>query len=402
MQTQISTGRAIRQFQAWLEAVGIPFRSESSGVTLSNADGTEMQVQFVDGAEVLSDSSLSLVPAHLLTSRDRSVAFGAFHAVTRAAGYGEPVPVDRGAEPNRRLTFADSFWDVALRHRELHRAPNPSPEKMKKYAHIVARACWRFMRMNQDLCERQGWEFEDVQTLANMWLVNFCGHFEVANPTQNQNEGMLTNYLNQRFYDLFKLVRLKNKSQLPDLDTFQYAVFGHVFRPRSSEIVDSSQGNTAAAWPDQNDPRNERVLRCLRCDSRDLGYVTSTSRSKPNLYVCNSCGAKATEWKMEHSDVDEAFLRRRNEMGCYASDAGRRKLADNLLTRKLAEMPHDRMVSALTAIIDNEDADPGTRREARYRLAQHAKTCSSCACSSIDSWEEDEEAVSEDALCVSE
>lgn len=361
---------ALAQVRSWLRAVNIPFMCAEDGVDLlvEGRNSEVVAVSITESGEVVSNDSYVTVPADQILHKNVDIALASFFSITSAAGYGNVRPIDRGPEPNTKLMLKEDPELVAMRHTEFRRAPDPKPAMFKQYHALMAKACWRFIRMNPDLCARHGVEHDDLMTYARVFLVNFLGHFEVPNPTNNDNERLFTNYMHQRFAEVFKMTQKKERSCIPDAETAQIALVG--------QIVDTP-----------------RFLLNKSASKSDESNLSSVDIADPRNYLFEE-------------KIDTDFINRHNELGEFKSDFIRRRRATAVLEKHLASMPHDQMVEALVEAKQNENFSFDARREARLRLDDHVKVCATCAqaaeLSPVTGLEEDEEVAGVDADCALE
>lgn len=363
-------GRLVER--GWVEGVGCCSKEQGEAGTLLYA---------LAGVAVRMDD---------LRSRDLYRALGAFHAVTERAGYGKPLPFERGEEPKNKLHYADNFELVSMRHRELRRSPNPDAATLKKYKPVIDKAAWTFLRWNNKLCARQGLEHDDLVQYAMIWTVNFLANYQVVDRGNSNNERMLYTHLLQRFGNFQEVLEKKARSISPDRDTFKVATQGSVEDyNRVSSGLGGPRSNRSLSWQDANKKP---------CDCAQLNTLETIENGgfDPGC-TCTS----------DDDGVDVAYLDRNSELDLSSPDA-RRASASDLLGRLLGELPHEEMVERLRAVaeVDVRNIDPVARDEARRRLRVHAKDCKECGESVLPEQarqsvlEEDEEVAGVDASSV--
>ncbi len=322
--------QAVRVAHSWLRAVNVPATDSARpgcDIAVKCADGAVIDVALVLSFEdELPDSAGLVVLAGDMANPNLDVAFEALHVITEEAGYGRPVPVDRG--PRIRV-YGDDFFLVCARHTEFRRAPDMPSEKQKKYAPLVARACRSFFAKNAKLCAMHGYEVQDLTTYAWTWTNIFVHSYEVRKETNAQgddNERLFTKYMKDQFFHLFKQMLDANKKLFPDPDTVHIALMGRTFDENHSVEKYST------------DPRE--------------GIAT----------------------QLDASGDDRFSLEEPKEV----SADRRRRAAAKVLKENLARLPHDVMVQKLKETSENENRDYQTRREARRLLRVHAKGCAAC------------------------
>ena len=254
------TARALCQTMAWLRADGIPCAldpSDTAGLLVTKVDGGEIRIRFLAGEDPLESpvaaSGHLTILAKELASTDAQIALKTFHTITQAAGWGTPIPVNRGADPTASLHYHDNFELISFRHCEFRRVPNPPPAELAQYDKVVAGACYRFFQKNIALCDRNGIELEDLETYAKIWTCNYLGLYKVAIETKNDNIRKLRVHLGQRFTELFCMITKKERNCLPTNEACQIAFFGTIV-DRNHEIegfsVDPRREEYVPRWHD--------------------------------------------------------------------------------------------------------------------------------------------------------
>lgn len=325
-QQQPKNALALNVARSWLRAVGATVHDSSqSGCDLSVEvrGGGRLEVAVVadlDGN--LPDGEVLILLADELGSYDKDTALDAFHIITELAGYGRPMPVDRGVAPTKAEVYGKDIFLTASRHREFRAAPNLTKVKADEYKPIVLRACRNFFWRNTKLCLAHGYQVEDLSTFAWVWTHNFVHRYEIAHPTHkdgDDNQRLLTKYLKNRFGELYDLMLRQGKRVLVEADVAQIALLGRVLD--SNEVIQKAP--------------------------------------------------------IEPEDIDsKPTKRRKTPRG--PSIARRKKAASEVLKANLAALPHDVMVSRLTECAESLVRDYVTRREARRQLLMHFNSCALC------------------------
>lgn len=343
---QPKNAQAVRVAMSWLRAVDIP--SEASAkpgcdIAMKAADGTTVDVAFVYGLDGELPEDCIVIDAAEMSSPKRDVALVAFHILTESAGHGRPTPVDRGAEPTKRI-YGDDFFAAAARHTEFRLAPNLGNEKMKQYGSIVARQTRVFFSRNARLCSLHGYEVEDLMTYAWVWTHIFAHKFErqdLQTEKGDDNERLLTKFLKDRFTEFYGHLRRVGKNTFPEADTFSTVMMGR------AEVVSEPS----------YDPRKDPTL-----------AFSGAETDKP---------APAPEENAEAA-------------------ARKRKAFANVLKKnleRLGEADHGLMVTRLLEESRNTQRDFQTRRVARQLLRKHAVNCPDCAELDLGSFSDDGEEV---------
>jgi len=358
---EAKNSRAVSILKAWCRAVGISYRvSAVAGVDLSvvAADGSAVLVQVQAADSETAPSSAVVLPASVITGRKIRDSFALFEGFQTTLGYEPKTPVDRGALPESKLSYHDHFEDVAFRHSELHRCPNPDPEHLARYETTAKKATHNFLNLNKRLCEDNMLDFDDLFAVyASMWTVVYIGYYEVPaeQDIADNNERKLYTYLWQRFGELRELLYKKGRSTLVTLDT---ASIGQHGRPTS--------------W---NSSLNRNTADAL--EGSGGGHTT----------------AKVDHWyareDAEEDEQDEDYISRHCELDLRTPNT-RRASATRLLENSLTALGHDQMIVTLQAAIENDRIHPDARKEATRRLADHQQGCSACVHLSVPALEEDE------------
>jgi hypothetical protein len=321
--------RAVCQTSSWLTAVGVEnFPTEISGVDLiaKSKDGKEISIVVAVDAQAIPSTAIC-IPATDIASSDTTVALTAFHKITKAIGYGTPIPVDRGVRPLKKPYYRDDFEAVSMRHSEFRKVPNPPEAELQKYDKVINNCCLNFQKWgrNRSLMERNQMGIEDLKTYAQVWACSYLGLYKVQKETVNDNVRKLTAFLRQRFAEFAQTLQRKELSCLPSPDTVHVALRGGPFE---SENVDE--------W--------------LSTDIRGTGTVEETDEN----------------WKRKHAQID------------ISSAAARNQSAKKMLENYLQGLPHDKMIEILENASENEALCHTAHSEARKRLRLHRQQCSIC------------------------
>lgn len=336
--------------RSWLRANKIPFDKSSvpgCDFTVQGRMG-DIEVRLCERKdETAPGANVVDVLASDITHKKLDVAFAAYHRITEAAGFGKPVPVDRGPQPAQKLCYTDEPFLVCVRHSAYRRSPNPSPEKYTAYDTVMHKACWNFYGLNQDTCRRWGQSVEDLRTVAMVLLAIFCSQIEDDEKSVEDNEQTLYVWLRQRFAEIFKIESQKERSTMPDADTVSIALLGKAYRGR---MEFDSDGDAVLSFEYHNDPRAAE-------GEEDFG-----------LTLAGSLGVEQED--REH--------KKRNRKLNTSNPTTRKKSAKDALETGLANLGHDGMVYALGFAHQNILINSDARREAGKRLKAHVAECSEC------------------------
>lgn len=200
--------RAMTVLAGWLEAGAIPFNIVGSTIEVGEA-----KVE-------ITDENAGRYTATL------DKALPAFWELTEKAGYGRPEVIQRGEAPDG-VRYKDDPELVAMRHREFRTVAN-LPDRVYKdenYQRIIAWYCGRFFRTNFHLCQRAGYDVDDIKTYAWLYLTNFYGRWRHLDKDVHDEKGygngkMFCSYLQQRLYsDLKPLLIRKSRNIVIDGET---------------------------------------------------------------------------------------------------------------------------------------------------------------------------------------
>lgn len=330
--------RALNVLKSWLRANQIPFSGakDDADLVVSGKTGDVPVRVLAENASQL-DGAIDIVATDLM-HRNRDVALKSYHVLTEAAGFGSPMPFDRGEEPEQKPLSTDDEFLVGIRHTEVRRSPNPDPAKFAEYDKVLHKAVWTFYNVNRDFCRRIGYSVEDLMSYAQTMLISFCARTEDESLPRSENEKTLYVYLRQRFAEIYKIMTQKDRSMTPDADTVSIALLNKSYR------ADMNLG-----FEYENDPRDvegdELMVRML--------------------------GSKGSE------PSDAEYRNRKRQLDC-SSPTKRKSSASKMLRARLEAMPHDDMVELLTTSTKNILIAPDARREAGKQLKKHNAACTIC------------------------
>lgn len=227
-----NNSRAVQQLVSWFRAVDIPVSDiTDDSLTIIATDGRNIDVITAQdtGTEALIDRNTAIIPATISGLRVSQV-MRFFHSITRIAGYGEPVPVDRGTEPVLKATHKD-FDLTVIRHREFRRAPNPTPESLARCTKTINSAVRNFLRNNHKICAAHGHDIDDLLSYGHIWAVNFLGLHDLPSQYSNQ-QNILYSYIKQRLKHFLDMLHKKERGKVKagedpvagvlDIDTCSY------------------------------------------------------------------------------------------------------------------------------------------------------------------------------------
>jgi len=340
----MNTFTARNLIRSWLRANKVPFTKSTVAGCDFSVQGRlgDIEVRVCERRDQTKPAPNVIdVLATDITGKKLDVAFAAYHVITSAAGYGNPVPVDRGVQPEQKLCYTDDDFLVCVRHTAFRRSPNAPAEKYAKYDKVMHKACWNFYNLNNSPCRRWGKSVEDLRTYAMVLLNIFCAQIEDEEKDDQHNEQTLYVWLRQRFAEIFKILSAKERSTMPDADTVAVALLGKAYRGRANFNADGE----AAPIVEQ-----------------DVAYIH---------------GFKDYSNPIDEQPVDDDY-RDRNRKLDTSNPTARKRSAAKLLREGLAAMDHDGMVSTLKFAKQNILLHSDARREAAKQLRLHQEGCDIC------------------------
>lgn len=338
----MNTTTARNLVRSWLRANNVPFiKSTIPGCDFSIQGRLgDVEVRITARRDETAPAPHVIdVLASDITHKRLEVAFGAYHVITSAAGFGTPIPVDRGEQPNQNLCYKDEDFLVCVRHTALRRSPNAPNNKFDKYDKVMHKACWTYYNLNNDQCRRLGKSVEDLRTYAMVLLNIFCAQIEDEDKDNQHNEQTLYVWLRQRFAEIFKILSNKERSMMPDADTVCIALLGQSYR---GQMKFDSDGNTVPLAEDS------------------FGELTGSSFNSDTSYEDDS------EYKKRNNKLDTR------------TPVTRKRSASDMLRQKLEALPHDDRIYRLGFAFQNPLINNDARREAGKQLKLHMATCVTC------------------------
>lgn len=334
---------AVRRVLSWLEAVEIPAKigdGEMSDIVTITVDGAVRRITVAFEPTCTTTDTLN-ISADKINHTNVDVAIGDFFRLTSALGYGFRLPVNRGSVEKAKVNFNESFDDIALRHRDFRRAPNPPKGKLAQYEKVVMNLCKRFIYRNQTLCNNSLLSAEDLYSYAMVWECNFWGSFAVE--SEDENVKLLSSYIQQKLIDFRKLLIRKMRNCTPDFQTAALAYSGTTenYTVKKSSNIDG-QNSFELDIQDLNDP--ESLL---------TGELAMEAQKLAN---------------------GELSTKRTRRTG---------RIPSTELSEALNSLPHDKLISVLTEASENRYIHADARQEARRQLHAHYGSCEHCRTAAV-------------------
>lgn len=200
MRYSTKANRAKVQLHTWLNAVGVPCTDIPGALAVEVlTKGGKRKVLSIDVPNEPSIPGDIVVKFNDIRAKNLEDAKKYFGKLIHRLGYKPVTPVDRGVDNND-----DDFELFTFRHKELRRSPNPPPAFFEEYKGVVRRCVNNFYYPNQKFCLRIGLDRDDLMSYAWLYATIFEANFKVLDPTQNDNQRLLTTHLNQRLGALQK------------------------------------------------------------------------------------------------------------------------------------------------------------------------------------------------------
>jgi hypothetical protein len=336
--------RATLAIASWSDACGIQWKQSQSGSDLLLMDTLgrphDLVIEPTATETATFTNPVLRAVASDMTSDERDVAFGAFHKLTDALGYGKPIPVDRGAEPDKKLCYKDEMELVALCHNLLRMSPNLAPEKIAPYAQVIDNCTRFYANKFKRFFDLFGYKQSDLATYSYMWFLIWHHHYRKLFAPVVENKKLLTRYIQQRFINFGGTVQSKADGCFPEGESVTVAFYEESLGkpPVKRAATSTREGATGPVLP----------------------FATEHEYNKP------VDAADDEEYQRTHNLLDKR------------SETKRRKSAAAMLADLLSQLPHDRLVSVLTETEANGSFEYDARMEARRQLRKHQESCSVC------------------------
>lgn len=382
--------RAVSVAHSWLTAVGIPFKKSSIDgfdIDVEKPSGLMMEVAIADSLGGIPFGGI-IVSAEALSSSNKGVALNAFHEITNAAGYGKPIPIDRGIDPDHKLNFDDEFELIAMRHREFRLAPNPPPEVMKKYEPTINNIVRHYYNSpkNRPLLVRIGYTEGDLKTYALVWAINYIHKYTIMNDAGDENIKLLTNHIKQRFNEFFPLLWRKASEWFPAPSIITTGLYEGI--PSKKHVESLDVGNSEARHDLVQPTRLVAKVGFRDNSTKSIeDYVTPSAKEAflPTPHFSSNGYEDHSRAKMFYTDPriedkdDPEYTKQHNKLD-KSSDAARKRSAANLLQEQLLTLPHDKRVKTLMWAVENASLAVDARKEAVRQIKKHRIDCSELAC----------------------
>ncbi len=222
--------RAVTQLLSWSKVIGL----DLNPIGPYSFEVPQGKVQVVDGVLVAeSPTSKAKVQLEDFMNRDVSVSVKAFNDVTEVLGLGRPNPLANRTPSKKRLKYTDEPEMIALRHMEVRRVPNASPEELKLYDRVVRAAVKYNYYKFYTYFQKAQLGRDDLYSYALMWTNNFLGAMKVPDHLARKDENckLLCAHLKQRFVDLRNVQARKNRSVVISRDVFELALGNNTTMP---------------------------------------------------------------------------------------------------------------------------------------------------------------------------
>jgi cytochrome c-type biogenesis protein CcmH/NrfF len=399
--------QGVHILKSYLNALSIEYSEVSeTQLKVKKVSGGAFSVAVGDGhAEVAVD------PAKI-SSFEISTALDALHKVTEFGGYGRPMPVNRGESNVGRISYADNYEEVYLRHKIFRRSPNLNAEQLEPYMRVIRtcarKAAFRF----KSVFGPMGHSEDDLVNIGRVHAISFL-HNYATSKDKIDNIKLLTEFLHQRFAEFAKIAFKKARNAT----CLQQDV-----RSESSETSEGEEvsyidtfAEADAVRPDEEYEEDVFALTCSDGSQRMLsvksdgflGLVMYLDGRQLTKYEA----AVLTEQLRSGEIKKERIVKAAEEEQEGDSPKSRREKAREELHRRLAEMDPERRKIVLSYAALARDYDPDSRREARrlatelvcpkcMRRVPSGNVCNSCSVAAVLHFGVDVEAVRDELAAM--
>lgn len=380
-----ATTRGLHVLKSYLNTLSIPFQFHRNDelnlniVTIETKNHQTVRVG-IDIDQPLNPlfKDFILVSSKDLTSFELEKSLESLHKVTEAAGYGKPLPFDRGEKPGERINYNDNFEDVYLRHSLFRRVPDATAAQMEPYMSTLKHSARRALYKWQSSFKSMGFGEDDLVNIGRIYLMSFI-HFYATSEDVNENQKLLVAFLKQRFGEAAKISFKKalNSTCLPQ----------HV----ASDVTSSEDGEisfietfaeSADASPDEEYEEDSFVLTFPDNTEKTL-RVANDGWLGLNFYLDGILLSKAATTTLTEDIRNERVKKRRIISEPVKEEteeelATRQKAAKEELYKKLSELEEEKRTILLGYAALSKDYSPDARRTAR-KLADEL-ICPKCEC----------------------
>lgn len=372
--------------KSYLGALQIPHAAGETPneVIVSKVDGEKLRVvvgPVVEGAVNIDAATISSF------QMDKSLT--ALHLVTAAAGYGRPIPVDRGPQTTGRINYNDNFEDVYLRHSIFRRSPNKNEEELAPYMKTIKSSARRAMFRWNNVFGPMGFGEGDLVSVGMVYAISFL-HNYAASSELVDNIKLLTEFLNQRFSEMAQTTYRKalNSTCLPQ------AVRSDRLEDEDGEVsYIETYAESDDAQPD-DDYEDDAFILTFPDGTEKTLCVSNSGMMDLTFYLDGVLLPKGEKdaliENIRNGEIKKRFLTVEAEEQEDLSPAARREKARRELHEKLMALDPDKRQLFLGYAALSRDYDPDARRMAR-RLAEelacpkcHKKVPSGTICQSCE------------------
>lgn len=370
------TVKGVHILKSYLQALGIPYLQTS--IDELSIECKDRQKLLVSVDTQLSQDVRLLVRSEDLMSFDLTKSLKSLHTVTEKAGYGSPVPFDRGVKSGERINYNDHFEDVYMRHSLFRRVPDATAEQMEPYMSTLKSSARRALFKWQSSFKSMGFGEEDLINIGRIYLMSFL-HFYATSEDVSENRKLLVAFLKQRFGEAAKITFKKalNSTCLPQ----------HV----TSDVTDSEDGEVSFidtfaespdASPDEEYEEDTFILTFPHGIEKTLRVVNDGWLGL-NFYLDGVLMSKNATSALTEDIRNNKINKRRVVVEAVKEEteeeiSARQKSAKEELYKKLAELEFEKRTTVLGYAALSRDFSPDARRTAR-KLADEL-ICPKCEC----------------------
>lgn len=379
--TKISKSRqsnvmALCVLDSYLTACGIPHEVNDGSqqafdlLVLKRNQGKErffarVSVQ-VDRLARAPDTDILVVVDDVL-SLNREKGLEAFHSITEPLGWGKPIPVDRGPEPEGKT---HDVHLLVIRHREWRQAPD-LPERVLKevYDPTIKYFSRVFLRSGHaEVIANAGEDFDSLCVIGRIIAHNFHHKYRNVRASAEVNAKYFSQHLKQRFSNAVQQWRRAQTNILPDEQTLSISQTGTI------DVVRRQLDGTDFQIERHFDPNSEE-------DDSYLLDLSEKEATKLPRSVRNRRAKLVQDRQKEREQYEHALL-----------DAG---VGLGKIQNYLSMMDHPRRLAVLSGEADKDARfiDPNVKSLAAKLLAEERKRCDNrcCAAYKLEAEQEREE-----------
>lgn len=183
--------RTTTNVAAWMKSAGVHVELDGSTLNLKGPRG---------------ETSLDVKDLDAVTLESSEMAMKSLAPLAEKLGVELVAP-----RPQPDSTRADNFTDVAIRHSEFRRVPNPDNKELKSYLPIVRAVATISFRQSEKKWRNAGLLYEDLVSYASVWAISYLGLYKRQDKSAEENRYLFVRYLRQRFSNLLDAIKTRRR-----------------------------------------------------------------------------------------------------------------------------------------------------------------------------------------------